>query len=585
MPDYALRLARLRTLLSEEGVDGLLITRADAYLGEYVPASAERLSWLTGFTGSAGFAVILRDQAAVFSDGRYQLQMRKEVDQSLWSIQHMFDTPGPDWLAHHGGGARIGYDPRMVSETERIAYEAAGCRLHPLARNLIDTLWDDQPAEPATTVFLQPASVTGTAPAERIDILRQILTRDQQDAVVLTDPTAVAWLLTLRARDLPYLPVALCTAIVGRDGAVSLFIAAERVPEDIAIALPSTVTRHDPAALPAALRALSGQTVRLDPQRSGAWFWQHLRAAGAQPVAGADPCLLPRACKTAAERAGMRQAHLLDGIALSRFLHWLEGHGIGRTEVEVAERLLAFRLENEGCTGASFASIAAAGANAAIMHYGPTPQDCATLEAGSFFLIDSGGQYLFGTTDVTRTIWLGQGAPPAAWCDHYTRVLKGLIGLTNAVFPAGTPGYRLDPLARHALWEAHLDFDHGAGHGLGSYLSVHEWPLGFTRRPVLDAIEEHMILTNEPGYYANGSHGIRLENAMETCRSDDTGQFLRFETLTLAPIDRRGITLALLTPEERAWVDAFHARVEAAISPLLEDEDTRSWLRAACAPL
>ena len=584
MPGPDGRLERLRAHLREHGVDGFLLPRGDEHLGEYVPACAERLAWLTGFTGSAGFAVVLPDEARVFSDGRYQVQMGQQLDPTVWSTAHRYETPGPTWLAHHAAGRAIGYDPRTISETELAAYVQAGCRMVALACNPIDAIWPDRPAAPDTTVESLPVTYTGTDSRTRTALVTAILDRDSQDSAILPDPTDIAWMLNIRARDLEFLPVPLSFAIISRSGSVQWFIEPSRVPAHVADILGPDVDIRPPSELEAGLGALTGQTVRLDPARSAAWFWQCLRDAGANPIAGTDPCLEPRARKTETERAGMRHAHHLDGIALCRFLFWLERNGIGRTETEVADHLLSLRLASEACTGPSFATIAAAGPNAAIMHYAPRRTDCATLESGTFFLIDSGGQYRCGTTDVTRTIWLGDGAPPAAWRDHYTRVLKGLIGLSRAIFPKGTHGYRLDPLARLPLWDAHLDFDHGAGHGLGSYLSVHEWPLGFTRRPVLDAIEEHMILTNEPGYYAPGSHGIRLENAMEVRRHDPDGRFLNFETLTLAPIDRRGIEPSLLSPEERAWLDAFHAHVEALIAPSLPPAE-RDWLIRACAPL
>lgn len=584
MSDAASRLSRLRLLLREESVDGFLLPRSDEYLGEYVPPSAERLAWLTGFSGSAGFAIILPENACIFSDGRYQLQMQSEVDVSVWSLAHMHETPGPAWLEQHGMGMAIGYDPRTISQSELASYSEAGCRMVAMAQHPIDALWHDRPAPPHTTVETLDAALTGSDSRTRIRIVTDTLQRDGQDAVILPDPTAIAWMLNIRARDLPFLPVALCFAIVLASGRVRLFIDTDRLPDDVLTDLGPDVTVLSPDALDTAIGTLAGLSVRLDPLRSSAWFWQRVRATGGTPVAGTDPCLEPRARKTSAEREGMRQAHLWDGVALCRFLFWLDNHGIGRTEVAVAEHLLTLRREEPNCVGASFSSISATGANAAIMHYNPRLETCATLEAGQFFLIDSGGQYRQGTTDVTRTIWMGEGCPPPEWRDQYTRVLKGLIALTCAVFPDRTPGYRLDPLARHALWQVGLDFDHGAGHGLGNFLSVHEWPLGFTRRPVLDPIEEHMVLTNEPGYYAEGSHGIRLENAMVVRRSTPEGNFLCFDTLTLAPIDRRGIEPALLTAHERAWLNSFHARVAEAIGPYL-DSDEKAWLLEACAPL
>lgn len=584
MLNAATRLQHLRALLKEEGVDGFLLPRGDEYLGEYVPACAERLAWLTDFTGSAGFAIVLPQTACVFSDGRYQLQMSTEVDLSVWSLAHMYEISGPSWLMQNGRGLKIGYDPRTISEDEISGYLRAGCIMQGLNSNPVDKIWQDQPVPPNSIAELLPATVTGDTPHTRIASVAASLQHDGQDAIILSDPTSIAWMLCIRGHDLPFLPVVRCFAITSASSDVQLFIDADRIPAEISGKLGKTIHILPPSSLEDALLALRNKTVRLDPARSSAWFWQTLRTAEANPVAGTDPCLRLRACKTEAERTGMKQAHLLDGIALCRFLFWLEQNGIGRTEIEIAQKLLDFRLDNAECKGPSFETIAAAGPNAAIMHYAPRPESCATLKADSFFLLDSGGQYHSGTTDVTRTIWLGDSLPGPVLRDQYTRVLKGLIALSRAVFPKETPGYRLDPLARFALWQVDLDFDHGAGHGLGSYLSVHEWPLGFTRRPVLDPIEEHMVLTNEPGYYANGSHGIRLENAMQVHRHNETGSFLCFDTLTRAPIDHRGIEISLLLQEERDWIDHFHASVLTEISPHLNAEE-KEWLRKACAPL
>lgn len=585
MMSHATRLAALRAELSSLDVDGFLLPRGDEHLGEYVPDSAARLAWLTGFTGSAGCALILPDRAMIFSDGRYQLQLAQQIDPALWQYGHLYETPPQTWLARHGGLARIGYDPRIISEVELRPFIAAGCLMIPLGRNPVDAIWRDRPAVPASQVTLQPDRWTGRSAEDKVAALAAKLRDEGQDAVILPDPGCIAWLLNIRGSDLAYLPVALCFAILHAEGSVDLFIDPGRLADPVRAHLRATTQIHTPDALQGALIALDRKTIRIDQARCPVWFAQTLRAAGATIVDGVDPCLLPRACKTAAEREGMREAHLLDGIALTRFLCWFEKNGIGRSETDLAGRLLAFRLEADSCLGASFDSIACAGPNAAIMHYMPQRGEDAVIGRDMFFLIDSGGQYRSGTTDVTRTIWTGD-RPPVSWCNQYTRVLKGLISLSRAVFPEATPGYRLDPLARHALWEAGLDFDHGAGHGLGSYLSVHEWPLGFTRRPVLDPVHEHMVLTNEPGYYAPGSHGMRLENAMLATLDTigEAGRYLRFETLTLAPIDRRGIDVTLLTPTEIDWLDHYHARVFQMLSPYLDDNE-RAWLDQVCQPL
>ncbi|GAA4488542.1 aminopeptidase P family protein [Gluconacetobacter asukensis] len=582
----AQRLEAFRGELARLGVDGFFLPRGDEYLGEYVPASAERLAFLTGFSGSAGFALVLPDEAIVFSDGRYQEQMRGQIDPAIWRIGHQYETPPGAWLARHAGDRRVGYDPRVTAGQDLAMFRAAGVTMVPLPRNPVDAIWRERPDEPAGVAETQPERLSGRSTASKIAEIAACLRAEGQDAVVLGDPTSVAWLLNLRGTDLPCLPIIRAQALLRADGQVILFVAPDRVSDEVRAHLGASVTVVPPGAMEGVLRACGGLVVRLDPQRVPVWFAEILSASGATLREGTDPCLRPRAIKTQAERIGMRQAHRLDGVALCRFLAWLDRHGIGETESAAAAHLLALRRASPECAGASFPSIVASGPNAAIMHYLPDGRADRRIEAGSFLLVDSGGQYRCGTTDVTRTVWVGAAPPPEAWRDQYTRVLKGLIRLSRAVFPAGTPGYRLDPLAREALWEVGLDFDHGAGHGLGSYLSVHEWPLGFTRRPVLDSIEAGMVLTNEPGYYAPGSHGMRLENAMETLLAvgGGDGAFCRFDTLTRAPIDRSALRVGLLDEGERRWLDAYHACVLDEIGPLLPPDDA-AWLGAACRPI
>ncbi|EHH67542.1 aminopeptidase P family protein [Gluconobacter morbifer] len=580
------RLSALRQALPKLGVEGFFLPRSDEHLGEYVPACAERLAWLTGFTGSAGLALVLPDSAAVFSDGRYQVQMRQQVDQLVWSIEHMYETAPPVWMAEHAKGRAIGYDPRTVSIQDMEAFRKAGCRMVALNHNPVDELWRDRPASPSSPVLIQPLKLTGWENRAKIRDIADILQQNDQDAVLLPDPTSIAWLLNIRGRDLPFLPIALCFAILHVDETVDLFIDPSRIGSSVSTHLGDAVRVRKLAEMPQVLKALHGRTVRLDPARCPVWFALILESVDAALAPDTDPCLMPRACKTQAELEGMRRAHLLDGIALCRFLCWLETQGIGKTEIAISDHLLALRREADSCIGPSFHTITGTGPNAAIMHYAPTEEHCDTVQANTFLLIDSGGQYNDATTDVTRTVWMGTGTPPEAWKTHYTCVLKGLIALHSAVFPAHTHGYRLDPLARLALWQEGLDFDHGAGHGVGSCLSVHEWPLGFTRRPVLDPICEHMVLTNEPGFYAPGSHGIRLENQMETCLAHrtETGDMLCFKTLTLAPIDQRSIAPSRLTDAERDWLNDYHAEVLARIGPHLAAEEY-TWLEHACRKL
>ena len=582
------RLAALRGLIAEAGLDGYIVPRTDEHLGEYVPPSAERLAWLTGFTGSAGLAVVLPGRAVLFTDGRYMLQIVEEADGSLWEYCHIHERPPGRWLAALGeSGLRIGYDPMLLgAETLRDLCGEWG-RPVPVAGNLVDKLWVERPAPPAGPALLQPDALTGRTAAAKRAAIAETLRRDRQDAVIVADPCSVCWLFNIRGTDLSHTPVVLAHALVRADETATLFIEPVRIPQEVRAALGPQVDIVSPDRLQEVLAGLQGQRVRVDPARTPLWFAQTLEGLGSHPVVAPDPCLLPQACKTEAERDGMRTAHRFDGAALCRFLCWVESEGVGRTELEVAERLLAFRMETGTCLGASFDSISAAGSNAALMHYHPKAGTAATLRAGQLYLIDSGGQYAGGTTDVTRTVWLGDATPPGFLREQFTRVLQGHIQLSVAIFPDGTSGHRLDGLARLALWQIGLDFDHGAGHGLGSYLSVHEWPNAFTSRPAADPVQAGMILTNEPGYYEPGSHGMRLENAMEVVAAPAGAMgrpFVGFEALTLAPFDRRMILPALLDAAQRRWLDDYHAMVRSSLSALV-DADTAAWLERACRPL
>ena len=584
------RLAALRTRLAAAGLAGFIVPRADEHLGEYVPPAAERLAWLTGFTGSAGFAAVLADRAAVFTDGRYVLQLAAETDPALWERAHITDRPPPDWLARHApkGGA-IGYDPRLISTDALARFTAAGLVLRPLAENPIDAIWTDRPAPPAAPAEPHPLRFAGRGSAEKRAEIAALLDAAQQDAAVITDPASLAWLLNLRGTDVPFVPVALGFGLIDRAGRVQLFMAPEKLGPETRAWLGNDVATEPPAALGAALASLRGKVVRVDPQGAPVWFEQTLRDAGATVAAGTDPCLLPKSRKNNVEQGGARTAHRRDAIALCRFLHWLDaaGPGGGETEASAAARLLAFRTALPGFRGESFPAISGAGEHGAIIHYRVSPETDRSIRANEAYLIDSGAQFPEGTTDVTRTIWTGPAPAPERLADHATRVLKGHIAIATLIFPEGTGGALIDSLARRALWQVGLDYDHGTGHGVGSYLSVHEGPVSLSRlaRPV--PIAAGMILSDEPGLYLQGEYGIRLENLLLVQPADlpgSTRRFLRFETLTLAPFDRRLIAPALLDPGERAWLDAYHARVLAEIGPAL-DPPVRAWLAAACAPL
>ncbi len=576
----------LRRCFPAHGIDGYLVPRGDEHLGEDVPACAERLMLLSGFSGSAGLAIVLPNDALLFTDGRYTLQAPVETGPA-WQCLHNGENPPADWLDAQGRAPlRLGYDPMVIGRAALDALEGAWGTLVPIRPNLVDMVWPDRPAPPATPIRIQDAALAGRTVAEKLALVAEMLRAAKEDAAVLSDPAAVCWLLNLRARDLPYTPALLAHALVRSDATATLFVDAARLDDPVRAHLGDAVRILPPDAMPGEIAALAGARVRIDPARTPVWFEQTLQDAGATLSDAPDPCLMPRACKTDAELDAFRDAHRQDGVALTRFLCWVEQNGIGQTEMTVSDTLLGFRMATNGCSGASFASIAATGPNAALMHYHPATEGSAPLAANALFLIDSGGQYAGATTDVTRTVWLGDDTPPDAWRDQFTRVLQGLIALSKAVFPDGTSGHRLDMLAREPLWRAGLDFDHGAGHGLGSFFGVHEWPSAFSFRGPNGPVHRSMVLTNEPGYYKPGSHGIRLENAMAVEARAVGGEkpVCGFETLTLVPIDRRMIEVASLDARERGWLDRYHARVLAEIGPHL-DVAERAWLERACAPL
>ncbi|MBO1361657.1 aminopeptidase P family protein [Acetobacter sacchari] len=588
--ELARRLTALRAIIAEEGLDGLIVPRSDEYLGEYVPASAERLAWISGFTGSAGVAAILKEHAAVFSDGRYITQMDDEVDASVWEKQHITETPPRDWLSSQtqsGELARIGYDPRVMSRAARDALQSSCIELVPTSRNLIDAIWSDRPAEPLSPAIIQPLEFSGVSSTEKRAELAEALAASGHDVTVISDTTSIAWLLNIRGTDVPSTPVTLSTALLHRDGRVDLFIDERKFSPEIRQWLGNEVGIRAPKELTEALSALSGKTVALDPAGTPVWFEQTLTAAGAKTVDVPDPCALPRARKNRVEQEGARTAHVRDAVAVCRFLHWLESSAVGSTELDAAARLQAFRAEAPEYRDDSFTAISGVGPNGAIMHYRVTPESSRPIGADMVYLIDSGGQYPDGTTDITRTVWTGPNEPPAEIKSCFTRVLKGNLLLARAVFPVGTTGHALDSLARYALWQARLDFDHGTGHGVGSYLSVHEGPQRIAKAPNAIALAPGMIVSNEPGYYRPGAFGIRLETLLLVCEPEigpDGKAFLSFETLTLAPFDQRLIDIDVLGEEDARILDAYHAHVLASVGPLLPS-DERSWLAHACSPI
>ncbi|GHD57436.1 Xaa-Pro aminopeptidase [Thalassobaculum fulvum] len=587
------RLERLRAALHEAGVDGLILPRADEHQGEYIPPSAERLAWLTGFTGSAGTVVVLPERAALFVDGRYTLQAGRQVDTGRWEIRHLIRTPAAAYIGEHLAGRRLGYDPRLhsVNAAKRLhdAVRQAGGTLMALEDNPVDRVWSDRPPAPLGRVEALPAEISGVTAAAKRALVAGILAERDAGVAVLNQPESIAWLLNIRGRDVPYTPLPLCYATVARDGSVELFLDPAKCDAATRAALGNQVSLRPFEAIGQALDDLgeAGATVSLDPDTASEWLHQRLAEAGATVVTGEDPCIRPRARKNPVEIAGTRAAHVRDAAAVARFLKWIDDStAAGRvTELAAAEALERFRSVGERWRGPSFATISGAGPNGAIVHYRVTAETDRPLESGSLYLIDSGAQYLDGTTDITRTVAIG--TPTQEMRERFTLVLKGHIAIATARFPAGTTGSQLDALARQFLWKEGLDFDHGTGHGVGSFLGVHEGPQRISSAGKA-VIEAGMILSNEPGYYKPDGYGIRIENLLLTVESEpaqDTGRpMLAFETLTFAPIDRRLIEPALLSFEERAWIDAYHATVRRRVAPAL-DAAEREWLETATALL
>lgn len=579
----ASRPARVRDHFDRLSIDGIIITRGDQYLGEYVAPHSERLAWVSGFTGSAGLAIVLREKACVFSDGRYTVQMDEQVDHALWDRQHILHEPPHAWLAQHAHGLRIGYDPHLTSEQELSSWQAENVTLVPVTSNPVDAAWTDQPASPAAPIEPHPLSYAGEKSVDKRTRLAGELRNQHQKAMVIADCTSLAWLLNLRGSDIAMTPIAHGYGLLYDDGHAELFVDEARLKAPVE----DGIVLYSPNQLKERLTALAEAVVRIDPTSTPVWFRMTLDKIGAHIKSAPDLCSLPKAIKNPTEQEGNRRAHELDSLALARFLHWIENNGVGKHETELADTLEAFRARSDDYRGPSFETISAAGPNGAYPHYRAIPGQDRVLEENTVYLVDSGAQYPFGTTDITRTLWIGPQTPPAELKEAFTRVLKGNITLSSQRFPNKTPGHRLDSLARASLWNAGLDFDHGTGHGIGSYLSVHEGPQSISSYPRPTGLHAGMILSNEPGYYKQGDYGIRIENLMLVKESElksPRGPFLEFEVLTYTPIDRTLIDCSLLSETERQWLNQYHKKVEAHLLTRLE-EDLHPWVKNACAPL
>ncbi len=587
-----IRLKALRALLKERGLDGYLVARADEHQNEYLPASEERLAWLTGFTGSAGFGVILKDTAAVFSDGRYTQQLAEQIDQTAYTAVSIIDHPPQEWLgAHATPGARIGYDPRRHTpdglQRFQLIAEKKGFHLVPSEPNAVDMLWHERPSASTAPVILHPAKLSGATANAKIAELQQWLAGEGLDALVITDPTNIAWLFNIRGGDVPHMPLPIGYGVVPLKGRPQLFLDGVKLSNRVRASLEDIADVYEPKALEQRLAVLGGAQakVRFDRESASTALVEHLRASGGVADLGSNPIALRKAVKNRAEQEGARAAQIRDGAAMVRFLRWLDAEAPGGkvTEISAAVALEGFRRDTGKLKDISFDTISAAGPNAALPHYRVNEASNRRISKG-IYLVDSGGQYVDGTTDITRTVAIG--TPTAEMMDRNTRVLKGMIAISIAVFPRGVSGAQLDSFARQFLWQAGLEFDHGTGHGVGSYLGVHEGPQRIAKLGTTP-LEPGMILSNEPGYYKTGHYGIRIENLVLVEERSIAGaerRMLGFETLTLCPIDCRLIKVSLLNDIEKRWLNTYHARVLRVIGPLV-DPATRTWLKKACAPL
>ena len=589
------RVHLLREELQRLGLAGIIIPRGDEHQGEYVASRSERLAWISGLTASAGLGIVLMNAAAVFVDGRYILQAKTQINNNIFEQRHITKEPASDWIVENlPRGAKLGYDPWLLTSSQ-VAHYTAACKkvgglFVALKENPIDAVWKEQAPPPLAPVWYLNDVFTGETSEKKLDRIAALLRTAGVNAALLTSPDSINWLLNVRGGDIPFTPLALSFAIIHSNASLDWFIDLRKLTPSIFEKIDENISLHAPNALGSALDDLgrTRKTVRIDSSSTPVWATNRLRNADATIDVGDDPCQLAKAKKNPIQMEGMRKAHLRDGVAVIKFLAWIDNEPVGPelTELRTVKKLEEFRSVNEYYRGPSFTTIAGSGPNGAIVHYSVTAETDRALGKGELFLFDSGGQYLDGTTDITRTIAIGDPTPKM--CEHWTLVLKGHIALAEARFPPGTTGSQLDILARQSLWKQGLDYDHGTGHGVGSFLSVHEGPHRISKTADRVRLEPGMVVSNEPGLYLSNEYGIRIENLIAVIKfprpNDAIYDVNGFETLTLAPFDRKLIDVSILNDKEISWVDKYHARVRNEVGPLL-DPETQDWLARATASL
>ncbi|AJQ92401.1 aminopeptidase P family protein [Gynuella sunshinyii] len=591
MSDIASKLTQVREQMEKLGLDALIVPRADEYLGEYIPAYNERLRWISDFTGSAGMVIVLKDRAAIFVDGRYTVQVRQQVNENLFDIFHLIKDPQPEWLSQQlKAGAKVGFDSRTVTPAwyEQCSETLADANIQLLDTevNLIDLCWHDRPKPIVNKALLLDKAFTGMASTDKRDKIAQLIRDKQADAALIFAADSCNWLLNIRGRDIPSLPIILGIAVLHSNGNMVFHCNINKLPAGIEQHVGIGVTFKEESELSDTLNLLAGKQVIVDTDTANAWCMLKLRQVGARIIESADPVIEPKACKNRVEIQGFKQAHIRDAAAEVEFLCWLDkivAEGQRPDEASLSNYLFNCRARQKFFVEVSFDTISAAGSNAAMCHYNHVDGTPAKLPDNGIYLVDSGGQYFDGTTDITRTVAIGEVTETMK--RNFTLVLKGHIALDQARFPEGTTGSQLDVLARQYLWQQGLDFDHGTGHGVGHFMSVHEGPQRISPKGNNATLKEGMVISNEPGYYEDGNYGIRCENLMFVTRdeaiSSDRKPFYRFEALTLVPFDLRLVKRSLLTDVEALWLNNYHQRVYDTISPLLTDEQ-RTWLKNAC---